>query len=468
MKIKKIILCCILLANTATSNAAGKETWPGDIMGRDLQSDIMGWVGHLGIATESMTSAAGMPQHASMVIEVLNEPIVIQINYTTDFARRSKYWGSKWGVATYDQQGYRMLVEANHQRWWGAEYTITTDYKPGAGNPKTGAIFYPGKWRCDTFVYWIYLYGGWDLYHGSMSPAAMFNAAPRFNDRLLSGPFLNSRNPGLKGKTTADITVDELNTMNIEDMQMIVDTPATNYVSYEVPYSQMEFAKNPDVKIEKRQFMLDTAIAQDAMPGIIDELIRMFAVERDPEMIDTIVSRMYLYFQYNVRNKSPKTEDMEKIRRFFELVLQSDKLTQKQAERGVQGYVDSHSADEVVANLDRINAALTQTNHVASIQTKYLLAFKSPRLQTLYIQSIVDELMAANDSDLDSYFLGPLSIGLENTGSSLLNLESQEIIRGFLRSRESRYSAEGIMANKKDHYRGMTAIEYNKVKKMLK
>ena len=70
---------------------------------------------------------------------------------------------------------------------------------------------------------------------------------------------------------------------------MIVDASPPNFVSYDVPQAQMEFAKNPDVQIEKLQFMLDLATGQNSIPGIIDELIHMFDVEKDPQMLDTIV-----------------------------------------------------------------------------------------------------------------------------------------------------------------------------------
>jgi hypothetical protein len=169
-----------------------------------------------------------------------------------------------------------------------------------------------------------------------------------------------------------------------------------------------------------------------------------------------------------MRGKSPEAEDIEKVRTFFERVLQKTMLTQKQADWGVLGFVQTHTADEVIANLDIINAALAQTNHVASIQNKYSLAFKSSKLQSLYMQSMVDELMIVDNSDLDSYLLGPLSMGLENTGVALLTPESQEIIRAFLRERETRYSAEGIIAHKKDYHRGITFGVYKKVKEILK
>ncbi|WP_242604136.1 hypothetical protein [Legionella erythra] len=72
------------------------------------------------------------------VIEVLNENPVGQINSISNFKSRSKYWGSKYGVADRGVIGYNILVEANHQRWWCPKYTNDTKYHIGVGIPTTG------------------------------------------------------------------------------------------------------------------------------------------------------------------------------------------------------------------------------------------------------------------------------------------------------------------------------------------
>lgn len=46
------------------------------------------------------------------VIEVLNETPVGQLNSIGNFKSRSKYWGSKYGVADRDETGYRVLRKA--------------------------------------------------------------------------------------------------------------------------------------------------------------------------------------------------------------------------------------------------------------------------------------------------------------------------------------------------------------------
>ncbi|MFW2535200.1 hypothetical protein [Legionella sp. 28fT52] len=105
-----------------------KQIYPAEIMGRDLLVPGLGWIGHVGIATTYMMSSAGMSNNADQVIEILNESPVGQINSISNFKSRSKYWGSKYGVADRGLLSYTILVEANHQRWWCPVYTSNTDY----------------------------------------------------------------------------------------------------------------------------------------------------------------------------------------------------------------------------------------------------------------------------------------------------------------------------------------------------
>jgi hypothetical protein len=95
-----------------------KKIYPAELLGRDLLMPKLGWAGHVGIATTDMMNPEGMKKNADQVIEVLNENPVGQINSISNFKSRSKYWGSKYGVADRSVVGYKILVEANHQRWW--------------------------------------------------------------------------------------------------------------------------------------------------------------------------------------------------------------------------------------------------------------------------------------------------------------------------------------------------------------
>ena len=77
-----------------------------------------------------------MAKNADQVIEILNEIPVGQINIIKNFKSRSRYWGSKYGLA--DRGMLEILLEANHQRWWCPKYTNDTSYHIGSGIPTTG------------------------------------------------------------------------------------------------------------------------------------------------------------------------------------------------------------------------------------------------------------------------------------------------------------------------------------------
>ncbi|MDP3268317.1 MAG: hypothetical protein Q8M40_04645 [Legionella sp.] len=119
MRNKKILalgLRITLVAITPASHA--KKIFPSDIMSRDLNYPGMGWLGHVEIATRQMMDSSGMSTPANQVIEILNESVIGQINTIDDFKRRPPYWGSKYGVIGNLEQGYKVLVEANHQLMW--------------------------------------------------------------------------------------------------------------------------------------------------------------------------------------------------------------------------------------------------------------------------------------------------------------------------------------------------------------
>ncbi|WP_230849019.1 hypothetical protein [Legionella saoudiensis] len=124
------------------------------------------------------------------------------------------------------------------------------------------------------------------------------------------------------------------------------------------------------------------------------------------------------------------------------------------------GFVDTHTSDEILQNLDKIDTQLAVATHPASITLKYKIAHKSKALQSIYIKSIVNELREANNSDLDSYFFGPLTIGYKGTGKNLLEPESRQTVIAYLNEVHHKYTAKDIKSNSDDFHRGTTAPFY--------
>ena len=279
MRSKKILrlgLTITIVAITSTTHA--KKIFPSDIIGRSLDYPGMGWLGHVGIATRQMTDSSGMSTPANQVIEILNESVIGQINSIDDFKRRSSYWGSKYGVISSPAQGYNVLVEANHQRWWVREYTSNTDYRIAQGNPRTGEIFVTGRWRCDTYAWWVFYSQGVDTMPGRVwLPTTLFNFFPYYNDERLT---LESSEPSAKilvNKSLDDISAEDLNEMSVEEFQTIMDAPLVAPTNYVAPMSAyMRFAYSDSLNDTKRGAMIDKITSKANEVDLVPKLLRLY------------------------------------------------------------------------------------------------------------------------------------------------------------------------------------------------
>jgi hypothetical protein len=468
MKSKKSIVFSATLATAVImcSSVHAKKIYPAEVMGRDLNYPGLGWLGHVGIANATMMDAGGMNKNADLVIEILNEPAVGQINSISNFKSRSSYWGSKYGVADRGERGYRVLVEANHQRWWCPKYTYDTMYHIGSGVPATGDIFECGTWRCDTYVWWAFYSQGFDTMPGHVwLPRGLFNFFPYVNDERLSVE--PSIPPAITtNETLENVTAEELNEMPYEEFQMIMDTPPAHYVTSPSTI-QMQLAYNSNLNDVKRGIMIDRLIADDAEPDLVNKLLKLYNETNNVEVKNKIVQGLMLYDQRHRNVKSYINNEQPLLKVFFAELLDSQSLTSKMADDGLRGFIDTHSPEDIMANLDKINKLLPMVGHYSSIMLKYTLVYKSKMLQRIYVKSIVDELREANNSDLDSYLFGPLSIGYEGTGKNLLEPESKQVVIDYLKDVQYKYTLKGIKASPNDIHRSTTAPYYFElIKKM--
>lgn len=454
------------LATQACPLIYAKQIYPAEVLGRDLNLPGLGWIGHVGISTTYRMSPEGMGKNADQVIEVLNENPVGQINSISNFKARSKYWGSKFGLADRGMIGYRVLVEANHQRWWCPKYTSDTNYHIGSGVPTTGQVIECGTWRCDTYAWWAFYSQGIDTMPGRVwLPIKVFHAFPYYNDeRKIDLPLNNLDNN--VNKTLENVTSEELNAMPYEEFQMIMDAPSVHYVTSPSTI-QMQFAYDSNLNDVKRGIMIDRLIAEDTEPDLVKKLLKLYSESDSIEVKNKIVQGLMLYNQRHRNVKSYINNEQPLLKVFFTELLNSKSLTPKMADDGVRGFIDTHSPDEVMANLDKINKWLREVDHYSSIMLKYTLVHKSKSLQRIYMKSIVKELREANNSDLDSYLFGPLSIGYKGTGKNLLEPESKQMVIDYLHEVRHKYSPQGIQANPNDSHRITTAPYYFELKKNM-
>ncbi|WP_242601997.1 hypothetical protein [Legionella yabuuchiae] len=450
----------LTLATIPCSPIYAKKIYPAEIMGRDLLIPGLGWAGHVGIATTYMMSPAGMGNNADQVIEVLNENPVGQVNSISNFKSRSKYWGSKYGVADRGVVGYNILVEANHQRWWCPKYTNDTNYHIGSGIPTTGQVIECGTWRCDTYAWWAFYSQGLDTMPGRVwLPRNLFNFFPYYNDERFALESSEQPSEILAHKSLENVTAEELNEMPYEEFQMIMDTPPVHYVTSPSTV-QMQFAYNSNLNDVKRGIMIDRLIADDTETDLVKKLLNLYNETDNIEVKNKIVQGLMLYNQRHRNVKYYIKNDQPLLKGFFTELLDSKSLNPKMADDAIRGFIDTHSSEEIMISRDKIDKWLPTTGHYSSIMLKYTLVHKSKDLQPIYIKSIVDELRKANNSDLDSYLFGPLSIGYQGTGKNLLEPESKQIVADYLKEVRYKYTPQGIKANPKDTHRNTTAPYY--------
>ncbi len=406
-----------------------------------------------------MSSPSGMNQNANLVIEILNEGVVGQLNSISNFKARSPYWGSKYGVADRGTAGYKVLVEANHQRWWCPVYTSNTDYHIGSGIPTTGQVIECGRWRCDTYVWWAFYSQGFDAMPGHVwLPRNLFNYFPYFNDERLKEETSIPANISSK-RTLENVSAQELNLMSFKEFQMIMDSPPAHYVTSPSTV-QMQLAANPELNDIKRGVMIDRLVSRSAEPDIVKKLLILYNETDRMEIKSKIIENLMLYNQQHRTDKSYVDNDRSIIKDFFEKLLDEKSLTSHMADTGTRGFIDTHTADEITNNVDKVNKCLKKVNHNSSVMLKYALTFKSKELQKTYMKSIATELREANDSDLDSYLFGPLSIAYQGTGKNFLEPESKEVVISYLKTVRYKYTAEGIKANPNDPHRVTTSPYY--------
>jgi len=186
----------------------------------------------------------------------------------------------------------------------------------------------------------------------------------------------------------------------------------------------------------------DRLIADGTEPDLVKKLLNLYNETDSVEVKNKVAQGLMLYDQRHRNDKSYINNEQPFLKVFFAELLDSKHLNSKMVDDGIRGFIDTHSAEEIMANRDKIDKWLPTTGHYSSIMLKYTLVHKSKDLQRIYVKSIVNELRQANSSDLDSYLFGPLSIGYQGTGKNLLEPESKQVIVDYLRDVRYKYTPQ--------------------------
>ncbi|MGV3739794.1 MAG: hypothetical protein ACO1N3_00670 [Gammaproteobacteria bacterium] len=462
-KLSALIIKGTAIGVITSTFSYAKLIYPAEIVGRKLLIYGLGWSGHVGITTTYMMSAEGMSRKANQVIEILNEPIVGQINSIANFKSRSEYWGSKYGIADRGERGYRVLVEANHQRWWCPQYTSDTDYQIGEGNPYTGQIVKCGRWRCDTFVWWAFYSQGWDIMPRRVwIPRVLFDRFPYYNDERgikksrLDTLVLNE----LNNKGLEDVTAEDLNAMSFDEFETIMSSQKSpHYVIPQTGSIEMRFAYDEKLNEAKRSIMIDRLTSRGDELDLTSKLIKLYRETSNVSIKESIISGLMIHYQRHL-DLDKQSEEQASLKSFFSELL-SEELSSKAADNAIRGFVDLHSSDEIMSNIQQIDSQLSHVNHTSSIMLKYSLIHKSKQLQPIYMESLVRELQDSNDSDLDSYLFGPLSLAYQAMGKNLLEPKSKQIVVNYLKEVRYKYLPSNMVrASIEDPHRSNTAPYY--------
>ena len=427
-----------------TNMSFAKNTYAGDIMGRELNTSGLGWAGHVGIATSEVMNTT-----ASLVIEALDTSPHIQLNPISQFKKMSPYWGSRYGIGDNAQGSRNVLIEANHQRWWCPKYTIYPTFTVGDGNLMTGQPTRCGEWRCDTFVAYSFMQGGYPELIGflpSILPKRVFSAFPYANNQLL--PEDDISRSVESDKEFSSVKAEELNRMSLEELQAVTVLPA-NQETPEHISREWSFAKSSQLKSIYRGFFVD-ALTHVKGKNTIAKFIKMYNNETDPIVKDKIIGATMLYYQSYIDINALSDDQILLINFYNELL--NEKLNAEAAHDVLRGYIDLNTSKDVFSNIKRINKQLVVIEPHLLLGLKMQLAHKSIELERVYIPSITKMLTEANSSDLDEMFFGITKLSYKRLKDPM----SLHEIKAYMDSVSTKYMTPAL-SNSNDAYFGMAA-----------
>ncbi|RAP34629.1 hypothetical protein B1207_15205 [Legionella quinlivanii] len=442
------------MVSIAFSAEARRPLASGDIAGRDLLIPGMGWIGHVGLGTGD---DVGKP--TQIIIEVLNESPVIQFNTFNNFTSRSRYWGSRSGIGDYSSGTYAVLVEAFHQSWWCPSYSTSTAYVIGQGNPANRVPTKCGFWRCDTYVAWDFYSAGYSqiMNNRIMLPLNVFNTFPYANGDAFSEEFSSIPNqiPLMDRieQQFSELTAEELNKLPYEKFVELADIPMAEETPTHIA-KEWEFLFNPEVNEAKRSVFIDR-LAVSNEPDVISKFISLYDEIHNDEIKSKLVQGLMIYYQ-NHWEQTVNTSDFAMLKQFYSKLLNQE-LSPRDADKVIRGFIDLHSASDVRSKLKLIEDRMVGVEPSLQLGLKLELAYKSKKLEDIYIPSIISMLKEYNRSDLDGMFFGITKQWYKN----LKRESSIDQIKDYLTSAKKRFSQS--KGNQDDLYFNVAKIAYKEL-----
>lgn len=434
----KIIKISSTLLIFITYHCSAESIRATDIVGRDLDLPGLGRAGHIGIATADYAW-----QEAHYVVEALWEQPVLQINTLDNFKRRGPYWGAKYGINRNDISGTRIINEGAFQASLQcAEYTTTVQWKAGSG--QWGVPYTCPKFRCDTFVNYLYWWGGYTLptysppesqYPENTLPRMVFNLFPNFRNPTALSTF-NVVIPKAP-KTTYTNTINEITEKQLYNMPFLEFTHAVDLPSGLLTKNGIDnilkFADDSNLSDEKRLFLLDK-LGFVSSPDMLSKLIELYYKNQDnPELAHMILrDTQDIYQEEKLLVNYP--EEKQLLKEFYSALLDKNVSTRIDPII-IRGFISLNTDEEILINKTKLDQTLDDNKSLqvdTSLALKISLAFKSPELERLYIPRIISSLQKENILALDTLFTGAIVGRLGNLGLDALQIESKTQINHYL------------------------------------
>lgn len=450
---KKILFLKLVFLLNSFSCQCMAAAFPTDVVGRNLSVPGASWAGHVGVVTANSINDAG-----DYVVEALWEPVVLQINTLNNFMSRSPYWGAKYGVNQNNHTGVRIILEGAFQTSLKcATYTLTADYRPGQG--QWGLPSLCPKFRCDTFVNYLYAWGGYQLptYNPpgradrSTIPLYVFNAFPAYRP-INYAPLITEVSPTipLRVYSINSATIEELEALTMQEFQQSVDLPLQE-ISKKGQENIFNYSDNPKLNRQKRLFLLDK-LSFIVSPSMLPQLIERFGNYAEDEELSSMIIQITqdLYQENQLLLKQPKYRKQLKI--FYKDLLDNP-LSNRNLPIVIRGFIALSNNKTIIQNKNKLDNLLlsNQIDKGVILSLKNQIAFKSKKLGKQYFKEIINDLIKEKNSELDTYFYGAIAsklgenINLVDNQSKLFMQRHLDSILLNLNSLESRYKKPNIL-----------------------
>jgi len=442
---KKMYLAGLIALGSMAGNAE-KPIYPAEIMGRDLMTPGLGWLGHVGVST-----APDVHEDAHHVIEVLRgETPIIQTNSIASFKSKSSYWGSRYGIADRGEHALRILQEANFQKdLFCSTYTATPNYTPGRGYYDDTGHAIPtscGYFRCDTFVNHVFHAGGYSLpTYNPPGPDVVVSTLPRLVFKAF--PYLNSQENRLDAASVdqnqAHLSLQDLDFTSSEAFvlmpldQFISVIDAATKDQQRAQYF-LSLAQDQALDAQKRQYLFDVVGFVGDLSNI-SELVNTYHEEQNVTIKQQILATLQ-----NIRQRLLESgnHDLEKhkLHHFYASILES-KLLSNEREMALRGYIALSTHEEILSNQFKLNnSRLYADMHPRiALGLKLELLHKTSDLEDVLIPDILHFLSLQDDVELEEVFHVYLVNRFMRAGLNSFKPSSKIQIKNHLNSIKHQY-----------------------------